>query len=218
MVTISHIVSEKLSKRPFLQEALSRGLINYGALADDLIPIVETTLHKKVKHSAVMMAIRRYTENVRKNEFKQIEFFKGTDLSVRSNLCEITFQRSTKTLDKIMLIYDIINPNQGDMLNIIQGNYEITIISNQSLKKQIIKIVGKSNMIKCFDKLSSVSIRYREEIIHTPGFILACVKAISWEQINIVEIVSAMTELTFILAEKDAIPAFEILQNLISSN
>ncbi|MBS1266785.1 MAG: hypothetical protein MAG795_00754 [Candidatus Woesearchaeota archaeon] len=216
MVSIAHVVSDKLSKRPFIEEALSRGLINYGALADEMIPLVEATLQKKVKHSAVMMAIRRHTEKINQLKSNQIDFFKNTDLSVRSNLFEVTFQKSSDVHKKIIQLYDIINPSQGDILNIIQGNYEITIISNQVIKKKIIEKVGKSNIIKSFDNLSSVSIRFPIKHINTPGFIFACVKAISWEQINIVEVVSTMTELTFILNERDVIPAFEILKNLIS--
>ena len=41
MVTIAKIVEKQIEEKPFLQEALSRGIINNAALAEQLIPIVE---------------------------------------------------------------------------------------------------------------------------------------------------------------------------------
>ena len=65
MVTISHLVKKKIEDKPFLQEALRRKLINYGALADELKPEIEKELQKKVKHSAVMMALRRLADQLK---------------------------------------------------------------------------------------------------------------------------------------------------------
>ncbi len=49
MVTIARIVEKHIEERPFVQEALSRGIINNAALAEELIPIVEKELKKKMK-------------------------------------------------------------------------------------------------------------------------------------------------------------------------
>ena len=38
MPTIQHIVQDIIRKRPFLQEALSRGIVNNAALSEELIP------------------------------------------------------------------------------------------------------------------------------------------------------------------------------------
>ena len=38
MVTVAHLVEKIVEQKPFVQEALSRGIINNAALAEELIP------------------------------------------------------------------------------------------------------------------------------------------------------------------------------------
>ena len=67
MVTAAHIVKKLVQEKPFYQEALSRGIINNAALAEELLPDIEKELGKKVKLYAVIMAIRRLSEELQKN-------------------------------------------------------------------------------------------------------------------------------------------------------
>ena len=60
MRTIAACVQEVLMTQPFLEEALSRGIINYSALAEELVDPISDMLKKPVKSGAVMMALRRY--------------------------------------------------------------------------------------------------------------------------------------------------------------
>ena len=60
MKTISSCVNKILVSRPYLEEALSRDIINYSALAKDLNLIVSEMLRKPVKNGAITMALRRY--------------------------------------------------------------------------------------------------------------------------------------------------------------
>ena len=101
MKTIASCVQEILVSRPFLEEALSREIINFSALAKDLNPTISEMLRKPVKDGAIMMALRRYdppanVENtVRiKNVFKNLG-----DITVRSNLSDFTFQNSNTLID-----------------------------------------------------------------------------------------------------------------------
>ena len=217
MVTVSHLVEDRLSVQPFLQEALAKGIINYGALADLLLPEIKKELKKEVKHAAVMMALRRYAERLEREEPEAVLFFRESDLHLHSNLCEINAVKSPDTLARLKELYAHVDFKKGEVLNVIQGNYEITIICNERHKKEFVKILGKEHIIRIFNEsLSSLSIKFSEEILAVPGFVYVCVKALAWNQINIVEVVSTMTELTFILEKEDAVKAYKILQKLIS--
>ena len=55
-----------------------------------------------------------------------------------------------------------------------------------------------------------------DDFLHTPGIIFNAVRKLAWDNINIFEIVSTMTELTFILNKKDSMKAYEVLQELVS--
>src|SRR5690606_31147328 len=49
MVTVSQVVRKLVRDKPFLQEALSRGIINHASLAESFIPVIEKELGKSVK-------------------------------------------------------------------------------------------------------------------------------------------------------------------------
>ena len=60
MKTVSNCVEDILITQPYLEEALSRNIINYSALALELTEPISNMLKKDVKPGAIMMALRRY--------------------------------------------------------------------------------------------------------------------------------------------------------------
>ena len=90
MPTVAHVVEKIIEEKPFLQEALSKGIINNAALADSLKPDIERELKKEVKFSAINMAIRRIGEKLEKTFVEKAKFDSQTDITIKSNLVEIT--------------------------------------------------------------------------------------------------------------------------------
>src|SRR3990167_3017746 len=64
MVTVSHIVKKVVSEQPFVEEALGRGIISVANLAEYILPKIEKELGKKANHAAVVMALRRYSDEI----------------------------------------------------------------------------------------------------------------------------------------------------------
>ena len=60
MKTIASCVQDIIVSSPFLEEGLSREIINFSALAKDLNKPISKMLRKPVKDGAIMMALRRY--------------------------------------------------------------------------------------------------------------------------------------------------------------
>ena len=72
MKTIASCVEDILITQPFLEEALSRSIINYSALAEELNAPISAMLRKPVKSGAIMMALRRYnTPNTLRTKFRR---------------------------------------------------------------------------------------------------------------------------------------------------
>src|SRR3989344_6037317 len=136
MVTISHLVEKIIEQKPFLQEALSRGVINNAALAEELIPQIEKELKKEVKFSAVNMAIRRLGEKLEKTFIKKPKFDKGSDISIKSDLIEITVYKTEDIQTKVKTLYDLVNFKNGDFLTITSGIHEVMIITNEKYEKK----------------------------------------------------------------------------------
>ena len=63
--------------------------------------------------------------------------------------------------------------------------------------------------------LVSLTLTFSKDFFYTPGVIFNVVRNIAWENINIFEIVSTNTELTFILHKKDAVKSYKVLERLV---
>ena len=216
MVTVSHLVKKYVSENSFLLEAMSKELISHGNLAEQLKPEIERELQKKVKESAIVMALRRYEEelhgfdkNIRRSKFQG-------EIMMRTNIMDFNVVKSGKLLNKIKNIYSLVDFSKGDTLNIILGSNEVSIVANEKYREKLSDFLkGEKILNKEFDLVSLTIIFEGKGFLTTPGVVFTAIRKLAWEQINIYEIVSTMTELTFILSKKDSMKAYNVLQELL---
>lgn len=109
MVTIAHLVEKIVEQKPFLQEALSRGVINNAALAEELIPKLEKELNKTVKFSAVNMAIRRLAENLEVSYIQRVKFDENSNIVIQSDLIEITLYKTPDIQQQLKQVYNMVD-------------------------------------------------------------------------------------------------------------
>ena len=216
MVTTSHLVKKYVSENAFLLEAMSKELISYGNLAEQLKPEIENELGKKVKESAIVMALRRYAEELQGFDKKIKKFsFKG-EIIMRTNIIDFNVIKSNNLLNKIKNIYNLVNFDKGDTLNIILGSNEVSIVTNEKYKDKLSNFLkGEKILNKEFDLVALTIIFEGKNFLMTPGVIFTAIRKLAWEQINIFEIISTMTELSFILSKKDSMKAYNVLQELV---
>ncbi len=217
MVTVAHLVERTIEQRPFLQEALSKGIVNNAALAEQMIPGIEKELGKKVKFSAVNMAIRRLSEKLGKTFVSGIRFDSHSHLSVRSDIDEITLHKTGELQRRIQSIYDIIDYKAGDFLVITQGLNEMMIMIDSRYNADMHKLFRKTEIKRIIRGLCSITLNIPVTAIETVGFFYIVTRALNWENINIVEIVSTLTEMTFIIKAEDVPRAFKTLKGLIEN-
>ncbi|HLG23752.1 MAG TPA: hypothetical protein VI564_02365 [Candidatus Nanoarchaeia archaeon] len=216
MVTVSHIVKKIVSEQPFVEEALGSNIINFANLAEELLPRIEKELSKKVNLPAVVMALRRYSEEVALHREKSKKFDYTSELIVKSNLCDYTFVKSPSMLKKLRTVHSLVNFERGDTLNIILGNNEVSVIINEKYVMSLSKFFAGEKVINKERGLVALTIIFTsDDFTHTPGVIFNAVRKLAWENINIYEIVSTMTELTFILSNKDSMRAYSVLQEMV---
>jgi len=218
MVTVSHLVEKIIEQKPFIQEALSNGIINNAALADQMLPEIEKELKKKVKFSAVNMAIRRLSEKLEQSFISKAKFDKNSDITLKSNLIEITVYKMEDSQEYIKELYSLVDIKGGDFLTITQGLHELMIITNEKYEQKILEMFPNKLIKKSIKNLSSITINIPEESIETIGLFYIVTRALNWENINIVDIVSTFTEMTFIIKEEDTARSFNVLKELIKDN
>lgn len=218
MVSIARIVEKLIQQKPFLQEALSSGIINFGALADLLMQDVETELGKPAKHAAVMMALRRFQEKLQKMPITQPRFTADSYLTIQSDLFEITLVRHPETYELLDKFYDIVDPTAGDFFTATTGTHEITLIASKKYKNAFMKIVDKDDILITVDDLAALTVKLPKEAAEMPGIFYLISRALTWENINIVEIVSTYTEDTIILKNKEVSRAYQVLLNTMKEH
>ncbi|NQU98614.1 hypothetical protein HQ533_04035 [Candidatus Woesearchaeota archaeon] len=218
MPTISHIVKKLVEEKPILQHALSMNIVNFASLAERYKDEIEKELGKEVKHSAIIMAFRRYADKLQEKEAKVPEFDYNSDISMKTNLVDICVVKSTAFFSKLRKVYEIINYKKGDVLNIIHGNNESVIITNEKHKNKILELLKEETISNIEENVVSLSLNFNPKFLHTPGVISNVVRMFAWENINILELITTSTEMTFILNKKDVMRAYNLLQGLIDKN
>jgi len=158
--TIASCVQDIIVSRPFLEEGLSRQIINFSALAKDLNKPISEMLRKPVKDGAIMMALRRYQQpQTLENPHRLETVFKNLgDITVRSNLSDFTFQNSKTLIHSHSQILESISSNNQIFYAFTRGVFESNIIISTSEHERMLKAFANETQIGQQDKLSAISI------------------------------------------------------------
>jgi aspartokinase len=140
-------------------------------------------------------------------------FTGNPDIIIRSNLVEVTIRNSSFSIEKHKKLLDALDREKSHFLTISQGVFETTFIASRELKNIILSFFDKNDIIGEFVNLASITIRLPKKTATTPGVFYYMIKSLSWEGINIVEIVSTYTELTIILNTNDINHAFTVIKS-----
>src|SRR5512138_1927969 len=95
MQRISDLVEQYVLETPLLEEHLALGLINLSALARHLRPRVRKALLRPVSQASLVMALKRLGPRLTSRTRPPVtRSARPSDLTVRSNLVELTFHAS----------------------------------------------------------------------------------------------------------------------------
>ena len=216
MKTIASCVNEILVSRPFLEEALSRDIINFSALAKDLNQIISEMLRKPVKEGAITMALRRYkppvdVENMGrlKNAFKNLG-----DITVRSNLSDFTFQNSKTLIKSHSKVLEKINNNNQIFYAFTRGIFESNIIISSSEKKSIVEVFKNEKLIGLKDCLTTITLNLPEGNSKIVGLYYQIFKRLAWDNVTLYEVISTTNEFTILVEDHLVDKAFSVIKGL----
>jgi aspartokinase len=217
MITIPEIVEQIISGSPFLEDALGEGIINYSSLARKIKPEVERRLLKDVQLGAILMAIRRMSKKFKPGSSLKKIIHSNNDLIVRSNLFELVIPNTEFTIQIHEQLINLAEKEEQYFMTITEGVFETTIIASNDLYDQVKKIIPHEKITTELTHLSSITIHLPTSNVYSPGLYYFFLKALAWEGINVIEVVSTYTELTIVLDNKDVDRAFSVLKKLFSS-
>ena len=218
MTTLSHLVREQIEKRPFLQEALRQGIINYAALAEQIKEVLEEKLGTELKQISVIMAIRRYQEKLTPKQVKKTQYGANSEANLKTNIHMLTVSKSNTIIEKINKIIPLINFKTGGVLHIVQGNYQVAIITNKSNAEKVKENLKGEEIIREDKDLVSIALKYSDELIDIPGNLFMLTRALAWEDITVINLIETMSESIFIVKEKDSTRALTKLTEVMKEN
>lgn len=218
MKTISSVVEHYIKTKPFLLSALSQGIINLTSLSRNMMPELEQELGKDVKQGAVVMALKRLSEELdfRVNH-KILKVLKNIgEITVRSSLIDYTFAVSETILDKQAALISEINKETGIFYTSSRGVNETNIVVSESVGHLVDKHFSAEKLIQKQENLASITVKLPKENVSIPGIYYFIFQRLAWEGIIINEVISTSNEFTILVSEEEVDVAFKVIKDLKS--
>ncbi|MBL4656606.1 MAG: aspartate kinase [Flavobacteriales bacterium] len=216
MPTIQKVVEEIITRSPFLEESIADGIINLSSLARSIQDDVSASTGKEVQVGAITMALKRVTPkfNPRIN-MKLRKLFDNTgDITVRSNLVYTTFLNSESLVQKQIGLLKMLSEHRNIFYIFSQGIYETTVVVSASVAEETDHIFQDEKVVAKLTNLSSVTIKLLQDGTDIPGVYYYMIKRISWQGVNVIEVISTTNEHSYLVNENDVEKTFSILKNL----
>lgn len=213
MINITDVVREILELDDTARTAMQRGLINYSSYARAIKSKVEDLCYKEVDEKSIVVSLSRISKEFSPKE--QPQNIKLLNLSVHSDLEEISYTRTKESISKIKELYKLIPDDLETFFTTTQSISEITVIGAKDIIDEVKKLFKELEPTYNSTKLSGVTVKFPLKYLDVPNVIFEISKSIARKKINIIEQVSTTTELTFIINKKDTELAVSQLSKLL---
>ena len=213
--SVSSCVIRIVDKSPFIHEMLIKGILSFSNYAASIQDEVQKAYGKEVKASAIVMALRRYAEELKRASLKQDKGNVEYGIVMKTNIFDLNLVRRDSFISKLGSLYGQISTEKGDFLNITLGSHEVSLAVSEKYRQLVSELAKDEEVLNQMDDLVALSLVFTGDFLQTPGIVYEAVRHLAWEQINVIEIVSTMNELTFVIKREDSMKAFDVLQGFL---
>jgi aspartokinase len=191
-MTTAKNVRDYLRNKPYLLEALEKGIVNLSELSRQIQIEIKTD-----NITATKAALRRYAEELQKHKQKREE--KVLQLLKRSGIA--VYDRKSV----IITAKEIAN-NTGMKVD-LPGKY-VYLLDRDDLPERI------STLVK-HDNCTMIVVNSPEELEATVGVVAFLTTLLAEQNVNIVEFISCWTETIIVVEKKDSLKTYEALSNIM---
>lgn len=218
MRTISAVVENYIKKKPFLQSALAQGIINLTSLSRLVKPEVEEELGKEVRNGAIVMALKRLSDDL---EFRAthriLKVLKNIgEITVRSSLTDFTFLVSDSILENQSSLLKEVNRNKDVFYTSSRGVNELNIVVSNTLESTVEELFKEERCTQKSSNLSSITVKLPAENVSVPGIYYFIFQRLAWEGIVLYEVISTTNEFTILVNDDQVESAFKTIKDLKS--
>lgn len=194
--------------------ALSRRVLNLSAYAKRIQPEVERRTLKPVQVGSIVVALSRLAADL-SDEDPLLPKIELDSIAVKTGLVEIAFDKTAANKARAQKVLSEPEFTQADFLTIIYGVSEIAVFTSRSLAPPILKKFKPEKPKLHLDDLAALTVQFGQQYIEIPNMYFALFRALAVRRINIVEVVSTFTELTFLVAQQDLNELFSLMNSLM---
>ena len=191
-MTIAQNVRNYLRNKPYLLEALEKGIVNLSELSRQIQEDLKTD-----DVSAIKAALRRYSEELQKHKQKREE--KVLQLLKRSSIA--VYDRKS-----VMITSKELNSQTGMKVDLMDKF--VYLLDRSDLPERI------STLVK-HDNCTMIVVHSPEELEVTPGVVAFLASLLAEQNVNIVEFISCWTETIIVVDKKDSLKTYEVLSNMV---
>ena len=192
-MTIAQNVRSYLRNKPYLLEALEKGIVNLSELSRQIQEELKTE-----NTSAVKAALRRFAEELQRHKQKREE--KVLQVLKRSGMA-VYDRKSVMITNKEVPVK---NALKVDLLN----KY-VYLLDRSDLPARISALVKHEDC-------TMIVVHSPEELENTPGVVAFLATLLAEQNVNIIEFISCWTETILVVEKKDSLKAYEVLSNMVS--
>ena|SRR3989338_9716180 len=200
------LVREHVLRNPILVDYLSRNIINIASLARELLPLIQKE-NQKATVESISVALQRLSLDEKPQITDQLKkVLNNVQITMRTDISLFCLAKGGGA--------DIRKFGIDDIFYINQGANEVTVIVDKK-NKHLIKgtpLLQKDNLalISVKDSLINSETNYRI----TPGFMHMFLSNISKEGINVEDVISTYSQVTFVIEEKYVSRVFKICSDV----
>ena len=216
MKTISSAVEEYIKSKPFLVSALTQGIINLTSLARMMNKHISSVMNKDVRNGAIVMALKRLSSDFEfRSSLKILRTLRNIgDITVRSSLIDYNFKISPSLMTSQAKLMAEISDDKNNFYTSSRGVNECNVVVSGNLADLVESCFYNEICIHKETELSSISVKLPIENVSVPGIYYFVFQRLSWEGINIYEVISTSNEFTILVNEEQVDKAFRIIKDL----
>lgn len=201
MIKVPDVVENIIKNNDIALEALRADLLNISAYAQTIKKQVEEVAFKPVKKGTIAMAISRLSRKILKNTPQMKPNITISHIRVNEPFCLLAWDKTFDVQRKLSTLYPFV-VSANDLPAITGGLSEILLFCLEEAKEKVLKhfVIKPKEVV---DNLVGISVQFSSDYLETPNIFYALFAALATKRINVIEVVSSRTELTFFVRKTD---------------
>jgi DNA-binding transcriptional regulator of glucitol operon len=239
MRSVSSAVETIIQQDEIALEAMSRGVLNLSAYAEEIQSEVEKITWKEVRKGTIVVALSRFLQELQSvldvsevdtvilnEKSKSLQSIRPKvyidDISIRSPLCDISFEKTKLSQEATKkLLGSSLYKQHNSFFTVTEGVSEITLIAPQKVYEDILSLYAaqpfSTTPKASYQNLTGISVRFSEKYLSVPNVVYVLIGQLAVQRVNIIEVVSTFTELAVIVQEHDTDTAMSALRRYMNS-